>query len=219
MDIPRTGQVMPKSSARSGPRPGTAPQKPLVVSPATADRLQCLLVVGPGPDPIIRARLRAEVARVLAEEGESGPWSDPEGHCLDLAAKWMARLQAAGFPAVLTIVDPAQRQPGTRIAAGETGKFHAFLTLDTGRGPLLIVDGSWRQFISGAASRQDLPEVFVGTSQELRKAFGRERNNLRLEIHDDHYLGRRHPDRLVDLAYGEGAHAALRSRVTETGAP
>lgn len=164
----------------------------------------------------LKTRVTATLQLVREQHPEDGPWSDPEGMCLDLAAKWYPFLREAGLPAAITVVDPALRPSGQAVPPGMAGKFHAFLTLDAGKGKTLIVDASWRQFVAGAAGRRDLPDIFVGTSDELRQALGRERPFLRIEIVDDPLQGRRDPDELVDLAYGEGPHAVLRQILPET---
>jgi len=156
---------------------------------------------------------------VRRQHPEEGPWSDPEGSCLDLAGRWYPHLRAAGLPVAITVVDPALRPPGQAVAPGMAGKFHAFLTLDDGRGQPLIIDASWRQFVAGAATRTDLPEAFVGTSAQLRQMLAREKAHLRIELHDDLLQGHRKPDQLVDLAYGEGPHAMLRQVLPPTDTP
>ena len=158
----------------------------------------------------LRARVLATMELVRRQHPDGGPWSDPGGSCLDLAGKWYPYLRAAGLPVAITVVDPATRPPGQPVAPGMAGKFHAFLTLDDGRGQPLIIDASWRQFVAGAATRTDLPEAFVGTSIQLRQLLAREKAHLRIELHDDPLQGRRKPNQLVDLAYGEGPNAMLR---------
>lgn len=158
-----------------------------------------------------RAEVEQTIARVMRDEAAEGPWTASDGLCLDLAAKWLPRLQAEGIPARLVTVDPARRSAGgPALERGEEGKFHAFLVVDEGARAPLIVDVSWRQFVSGAAERKDLPEVFVGTVQDAARLFAQHREALQVEIHDDPLLGKRDPRATAELVYGAGAHQGLR---------
>jgi hypothetical protein len=155
-------------------------------------------------------RLRHTVTRILREEAEQGPSSAADGWCLDLAAKWQVRLAEEGIAAHIATVDPARREPGTPVRRGMEGKFHAFVVIEAHGAEPLIVDGSWRQFIEGAEASPGLPEVFVGTLDELIGALARHQPALRIEIHDDPLLGQRDPRETAELAYGAGPWAELR---------
>ncbi len=157
-----------------------------------------------------RARVERLVARVLQEEAGAGPWSAPDGMCLDLAAAWLERLRREGILAHLATVDPQRRPPGEPSVRGMEGKFHAFVVVETGGDEPLIVDGSWRQFIEGAEGISGLPEVFVGSLPELIEALAEHQQALRIEIHDDPLLGTRDPRETAELAYGAGRWSALR---------
>lgn len=150
------------------------------------------------------------VARIAREEASEGPWTAPDGMCLDLAAKWQARLVEEGIPARIATVDPARRQGGEPVEKGMEGKFHAFAVVDVPGHDPLIIDGSWRQFIAGAEAKPEIPGIFVGTLDELKRALAPHQSALQVEIHDDPLLGRRDPGATVDLAYGAGRHAGLR---------
>jgi hypothetical protein len=157
-----------------------------------------------------RARVERAVARILREEAGAGPWSSPDGLCLDLAALWQARLILEGIDARIATVDPGHRALGTPVERGMEGKFHAFVVIEAHGAEPLIVDGSWRQFIEGAEASPGLPEVFVGTLDELIGALARHQPALRIEIHDDPLLGQRDPRETAELAYGAGPWAELR---------
>jgi hypothetical protein len=179
------------------------------VASASADlRLAAAAVAG--ARSAARIELERLVARILREEGDAGPWSAHDGMCLDLAALWMERLRLAGVPARIATVDPGRRAEGTPVARGMEGKFHAFVLIEVPGGEPIIVDGSWRQFIQGAEHLPGLPEVFVGTFDELVLQLGQQRSSLRIEIHDDPLLGRRDPRETAQLAYGAGPWAGLR---------
>lgn len=161
-------------------------------------------------DSQMARRIADTVARIAREEASEGPWTAPDGMCLDLAAKWKSRLVAEGIPARIATVDPARRQRGERVEKGMEGKFHAFVVVDEpGREPV-IIDGSWRQFIAGAEATPEIPGIFVGTLEDLKRALAPHQAALQIEIHDDPLLGRRDPGATVDLAYGAGRHAGLR---------
>lgn len=160
-------------------------------------------------DPIVSA-VRDVVERILREEADQGPWSSPDGMCLDLAAKWQVRLSMEGIDARIATVDPNRRQPGAPVRRGMEGKFHAFVVIETPGGEPLIVDGSWRQFIAGAEGASGLDEVFVGRLDALIRALTEHQADLRIEIHGDPLLGKRDPTETGQLAYGAGPWASLR---------
>ncbi|MFZ9887634.1 MAG: hypothetical protein ACO3JL_09030 [Myxococcota bacterium] len=158
----------------------------------------------------VSERVREVVQRIVANEGADGPWTSPDGMCLDLAAKWQQRLSAEGLPARIATVDPVRREPGVPVTKGMEGKFHAFAVIEVPGSEPVVIDGSWRQFIQGAEHKPGLEGVFVGTSGDLVKRLAPYRASLQVEIHDDPLLGRRDPRETVELAYGTGPHARLR---------
>lgn len=165
------------------------------------------------PEDATRAlteRVRGVVGRITAEETAEGPWTSPDGMCLDLAAKWQQRLSQEGLPARIATVDPARREAGAPVTKGMEGKFHAYAVVEVPGAEPVVVDGSWRQFVQGAEQKPEMAGIFVGTTEDLVRELAPHRASLQVEIHDDPLLGRRDPRQTVELAYGVGPHAHLR---------
>ena len=158
------------------------------------------------------SRLRAAVEQVVSASAADGPWSDPEGTCLDLAAKWQPRLAGLGFPARIATTDPSLAGGRAQVDGQDTfaGKFHAYVVVDGGPHGELIVDPSVRQFFDPAKTRGPLPEIFVGTHAEAAALFAREPQALRVELHGDTHLGRYEPASFASLVYATGRNAELR---------
>lgn len=158
-----------------------------------------------------RARVQDFVHKVLTQESEQGPWTADDGMCLDLSGKWLQRFHEAGIPAKLATVDPNRRRVGTPVEKGMEGKFHAYLVAERPGQEALIIDPTWRQFISDPKRGTDgQPEVFIGTQQELQAALQKYEKRLQIEVVDDPLVGNRKTQDVVELGYGLGAHAALR---------
>lgn len=176
-----------------GGLPRVAPPPPAISRPASEDSLS--------------ARVRAAVDDIASREAAAGPWTSRDGNCLDLAAKWQSRLEAAGLPARLAVVD-AGSQAAVLTVDGRAvpGKFHAFVVLEGG----VLVDPSVQQFFGGPSERPDLPRIFVGTLEDAVGLFSRHPRDLRLEVAGDLHEGRYDPRDLAHLVYGAGPHAALR---------
>lgn len=173
--------------------------------------LVSLLASLPGPaSPAPPASRAAEiVSEVLRLEAPYGPWSADDGYCLDLSAKWLERLRRAGLPARLVTVDPALA-PGGAVVDGRrvrAGKFHAVVLIGEEGPEELLLDPSYRQFF---ADPSGLPEVFLGSRAQVARIFASRRKTLRVELHDDPFLGRYDPDSLAELVYGFGPNSPLR---------
>ena len=151
------------------------------------------------------------VREVLANESQAGPWTADDGMCLDLAAKWLQRLDQAGIPARLATVDPNRREEGTPVKKGMEGKFHAYVVAEQPGEDPLIIDPTWRQFISEPKQgTEGKPDVFVGTEAELLKVLQRHESNLQIEIVNDPLVGNRKTQDVLELGYGLGTHSSLR---------
>lgn len=154
--------------------------------------------------------LQKRVAHILSTESEDGPWSARDGMCLDLAAKWHQRLKRDGIKSHIVAVDPSLAGQTLPLNGKKVhGKFHAYLVLGKGKEQLLL-DGSIRQFFAGPEERDDLPQVFVGRSQELKSLFSKHRRDLRLEVVGDPNQGHYPPEELANFAYGLGPFEASR---------
>jgi hypothetical protein len=132
--------------------------------------------------------------------------------CLDLAARWQPTLLELGVPARLATTDPSLAG-GKVVVDGQErhgGKFHAYVVVDGGPHGELIVDPSFRQFFDPARLSAPVPDVFVGTHAEAAALFARERQALRVELHEDPHLGRYEPSSFSSLTYATGRNAALR---------
>jgi hypothetical protein len=167
-------------------------------------------VAGKLPEPLLR--LRSAVSTVLARPAETGPWTDPEGMCLDLAAKWQPALLELGVPARIATTDPSLAG-GKVVVDGQErhgGKFHAYVVVDGGPQGELIVDPSFRQFFDPKRLGAPVPDVFVGTHAEAAALFARERQALRVELHEDPHQGRYEPASFASLTYATSRNAALR---------
>jgi len=185
---------------------------PTARSPAAADGMDAPVSVKPGAVPEQLSRLRAAIQHVVSTGAAEGPWTDPEGMCLDLAAKWQPRLAAMGFPARIATTDPALGGGSAQVDGQETfaGKFHAYVVVDGGPHGEWVVDPSVRQFLEPALTRGPVPEIFVGSHAEAVALFAQEPQALRVELHEDKHLGRYEPSSFASLVYATGRNAALR---------
>ena len=164
----------------------------------------------PGPALRLQQEVRDQVGRVLSQEAHLGPWTARDGMCLDLAAKWQQRLQAAGLEAHLVTVDHNHSGHALTVAGERVpGKFHAFVIVGSGPDPVLV-DGSVQQFFGGPDSRPDLPEVLVGGLAEAEELFARHPQDLRLEVAGDPREGLYQPRELARFVYGGGPYASAR---------
>lgn len=162
-------------------------------------------------EPSTGQLLQQKVQSILLKESDQGPWSSRDGMCLDLAAKWQQRLQAEGFQASIVAVDPGLTGDALTIEGRRVpGKFHAFVAVH-GEGEPILLDGSVQQFFEGPEVRPDLPEVFVGTVREAAELFAQHRQDLRIEVAGDQYIGRYDPNSLADFVYGAGLFAGSRT--------
>lgn len=155
-------------------------------------------------------RVRSLVERISSDEAAEGPWTAPDGMCLDLAAKWQQRLSQEGLSVRIATVDPLRREPGTPVTRGLEGKFHAYAVVEVEGADPVVVDASWRQFVKDGAHKPELEGTFVGTTDELVQRLTPHAPSRQVEIHDDPLLGRREPRQTVELAYGLGPHARMR---------
>ena len=157
------------------------------------------------------AQLKNFVHDVITNESQQGPWTSDDGMCLDLAAKWLQRLDQAGIPARLATVDPTRREMGTPVEKGMEGKFHAYVVAEPPGQEALIIDPTWRQFISEPKQGSEgQPDVFVGTQTELLNKLHQYENRLQIEVVNDPLLGNRKTQDVLELGYGFGRHAPLR---------
>jgi hypothetical protein len=204
---PAPASPPPQPSSAAAARP--APQ---LTNRAVADGMDAPVAARAGAVPEQLSRLRSAVEQVVSAGAGDGPWTDPEGMCLDLAARWQPRLAALGFPARIATTDPALAGGRARVDGQETfaGKFHAYVVVDGGPLGELVVDPSVRQFFDPARTKGPLPEIFVGTHSEAAALFAREPQALRVELHEDRHLGRYEPASFASLVYATGRNAALR---------
>jgi hypothetical protein len=216
-----TGSEISSPTAR-----GSADAAPTLVEAATVDAARVRATSGPAAQALQqrlltvtegtstverRARVKAVVDELVGTRGGESMLTAVDGPCLDIAAAWLPALRAAGLPARIATVDPALRSPaGPPVRAGHEGKFHAFIVVGEAAQEPIVVDGSWRQFIAGAASRTDLEPVLVGTHADIVRRFTPEARALQVERVEDPLLGRREAAATADLVYGAGPHASLR---------
>jgi hypothetical protein len=210
MKVDSTRPILgPKHAAALHPA-AALPSRPRLA--AVRDGMEAVPSVPAGKIPAPLERLRSTVSQVLARPAETGPWTDPEGMCLDLAARWQPTLLELGVPARLATTDPSLAG-GKVVVDGQErhgGKFHAYVVVDGGPHGELIVDPSFRQFFDPARLSAPVPDVFVGTHAEAAALFARERQALRVELHEDPHLGRYEPSSFSSLTYATGRNAALR---------
>ncbi len=148
--------------------------------------------------------------RIGRTEASSGPWTASDGLCMDLSAKWVQRLVREGIEARMVVVDP-----GTGHRSGSdprlVGKVHAYVSLPSDNGAPLLMDPTIRQFFT--EPHDHLPEIFVGSEDDLRKLYRQNKGKLRAEVQDDRLAGTYDPDEFVSVSYGLGTHADRRSEI------
>lgn len=193
----------PRNAGETGPGgrgviPASEPRRDLNLSP---------------PRPPVKAPetgLQGLLDRIRFTEASEGPWTAPDGLCMDLSAKWVQRLAREGIDSRMRVVDPTG---GHRSATDPrlVGKTHAYVCIPSEKTGPVLMDPTIRQFFTEPHGQ--IPEIFVGSEDDLRALFRAHRSQLRAEVQGDPHSGTYEPEEFVSVAYGLGTHADRRMEV------
>lgn len=168
-------------------------------------------LIGTGTAQTLRTRLESAVKEIPGLAG--GQWSSVDGSCMDISAQWLEPLAQRGVPAALSITDSSQGASNVTLRDGSRiyfHKVHAFVTVSDGQREL-IVDPTWKQFVADKQASAHLPDILVGTVDELKSVYASIAPQLQLETTGaDPRQGMYDPASAVDLLYSSGPYAHLR---------
>jgi hypothetical protein len=180
------------------------------VIPASVPRRDVHLSIPRPPATARETSLQGILDRICSTEASEGPWTASDGQCMDISARWVQRLAREGVESWMRVADPAG---GHRSAVDPrlVGKTHAYVWLPSEKTGPVLMDPTIRQFFTEPHGK--IPEIFVGSENDLRALFRAHRSQLRAEIQEDPHAGTYEPDEFVSVAYGLGPHADRRMEV------
>ncbi len=165
-----------------------------------------------------RETLEKEIEAVLADPELKARLSSDYGHCMDVSMALKQHLETRGIDVSFTLTDSNQASTQVKLKDGTTQrahKLHAFLTLELHREEgkqELIIDPSWKQFITDESQVEHLPHILVGTAEDIKRVYAPLQPLVHLEVNYDPLAGKYDAASAVELIYsiGDMSHARLK---------
>jgi hypothetical protein len=148
-------------------------------------------------------------------------YADRNGNCGDVSIMWSKALEEEELNFFYEQTQTVGRLSveGSSVdflrAESYLSKAHYFLTVEK-NGEKLIFDPTYLQFFETIPSDLTNKLIFIGSSEELRDLYRRNKSYLRLDVAGDTNHGRYDPDQLFEFIYSTGEYESGRISIPIT---